>query len=527
MTPPEAPADQRIRRIVIVGGGTAGWMAAAAFARVLGPEYADITLIESEEIGTVGVGEATIPQIRIFNTLLGLDEDEFVRRTKGTFKLGIQFRDWGRLGDSYFHPFGPFGVDMEGVSFHAFWLRLQQQGDAPRITDYSLQSVAAERGKFMRPIDAGRSPLSKIAYAFHFDAGLYAAYLREFAEARGVTRVEGRIVDVALRGEDGFVQSVTTSDGRVIEADLFIDCSGFRGLLIEGALKTGYEDWSHWLPADRAVAVPCARVAEPTPYTRSTARPAGWQWRIPLQHRTGNGYVYSSQFIDDDAAASDLLGQLDGAPMADPRMLRFTTGRRRKVWNKNVVALGLASGFIEPLESTSIHMVQSGIANLLAMFPTMTFEPAEIARYNRVIAYETERIRDFIVLHYHATQRNDSELWRYCQSMSLPDSLEEKYDIFRSRGRVFRENEELFNDTSWFAVMIGQNITPRGFDPVAEVLSVKETRRRLKQTAEAISNSADYMPTHEAFIRENCDATAPYPPLEKGVHRSKPGPSPD
>ena len=508
MSPPDISSERRIRRIVIVGGGTAGWMAAAALAKVLGPGYADITLIESEAIGTVGVGEATIPQLRTFNALLGLDEDDFVRRTQGTFKLGIEFCDWGRLGDRYFHPFGPFGVDMEGVSFHAYWLRLNQLGDARPISDYSLQAMAAARGKFMRPIDAGRSPLSKIAYAFHFDAGLYAAWLREFAEARGVTRLEGRIVDVSLREEDGFVRSVTTSDGRIVEGDLFLDCSGFQGLLIEGALQTGYDDWSHWLPADRAIAVPCARVADPVPYTRATARPGGWQWRIPLQHRTGNGYVYSSRFIDDEAATADLLSQLDGAPMADPRMLRFTTGRRRKAWNRNVVALGLASGFIEPLESTSIHMVQSGIANLLAMFPTLAFEPAEVARYNRVIAYEAERIRDFIVLHYNATQRDDSELWRYCRDMSLPDSLLEKYEIFASRGRVFRENEELFNDTSWFAVMTGQNIRPSGFDPVAAVLSVDETRLRLQQTADAIRNSADYMPSHGDFIRDHCQAAS-------------------
>ena len=500
------PADQRIRKIAIVGGGTAGWMAAAALGKVLGPDYAEITLVESEEIGTVGVGEATIPQLRLFNRMLGLDEDEFVRRTKGTFKLGIQFRDWGRIGETYFHPFGPFGVDMKGVSFHAYWLRLNQLGDAPPITDYSLQSVAAAQGKFMRPIDAGPSPLSRIAYAFHFDAGLYAAWLREHAEASGVRRVEGRIVDVALRGDDGFVESVRTDKDQTIEADLFIDCSGFRGLLIEGALQTGYDDWTHWLPCDRAVAVPCARVENPTPYTRSTARPAGWQWRIPLQHRTGNGYVYSSRHIDDDAAAADILSQLDGAPLADPRVLRFVTGRRKKAWNRNVVALGLASGFIEPLESTSIHMVQSGIANLLAMFPTLRFEQAEIDRYNRVVAYEAERIRDFIILHYNANQRDDSPLWRECREMKLPDSLVEKYDIFRSRGRIFRENEELFNDTSWFAVMIGQNIRPERFDPVAEILSVEETRRRLHQTAEAIRNSADHMPTHEAFIREHCSA---------------------
>lgn len=498
--------DDRIRKIAIVGGGTAGWMTAAALAKILGPAYASITLIESEEIGTVGVGEATIPQIRTFNTMLGLDEDEFIRRTQGTFKLGIQFRDWGRIGDEYFHPFGPFGVDMEGVSFHAFWLRLNQLGDPARITDYSLQAMAAEGGKFMRPINAGRSPLSQIAYAFHFDASLYAAYLRDYAEAKGVRRIEGRIVDVALRDGDGFVESITLEDGRKVEADLFIDCSGFRGVLIEGALKTGYDDWSHWLPCDRAVAVPCERVSDPTPYTRSTARSSGWQWRIPLQHRTGNGYVFSSRFIDEAQATEDLLGRLDGRPLAEPRTLRFTTGRRRKAWNRNVVALGLASGFIEPLESTSIHMVQSGIANLLAMFPTKAFEPAETDRYNRVIAYEAERIRDFIILHYNATQRTDSPFWDYVRTMPVPDSLMDKYDIFRSRGRVFRENEELFNDTSWFAVLIGQNILPAQYDPVADVLSVEETRRRLAQTAEAIRNSADYMPIHGAFVSDHCAA---------------------
>ena len=498
--------DNRIRKIAIVGGGTAGWMTAAALAKILGPGYAEITLIESDEIGTVGVGEATIPQIRTFNTMLGLDEDEFIRRTQGTFKLGIQFRDWGRIGDRYFHPFGPFGVDMEGVSFHAFWLRLNQQGDSSSISEYSLQAMAAERGKFMRPIDAGRSPLSKIAYAFHFDAGLYARYLRDYSEGRGVTRLEGRIVDVALRGSDGFVERLTLDDGRTVEADLFVDCSGFRGLLIEGALATGYDDWSHWLPADRAVAVPCERVEDPVPFTRSTARAAGWQWRIPLQHRTGNGYVFSSRFIDEADATADLLGQLDGKALAEPRTLRFTTGRRRKSWNRNVVALGLASGFIEPLESTSIHMVQSGIANLLAMFPTKAFEQAETDRFNRVVAYEAERIRDFIILHYNATQRTDTEFWNYVRTMPVPDSLLEKYEIFRSRGRVFRENEELFNDTSWFAVMIGQNVAPASYDPVADVLTVDETRRRLAQTAEAIRNSADYMPSHAAFIAEHCSA---------------------
>ena len=498
--------DDRIRKIAIVGGGTAGWMTAAALAKILGPAYASITLIESEEIGTVGVGEATIPQIRTFNTMLGLDEDEFIRRTQGTFKLGIQFRDWGRIGDEYFHPFGPFGVDMEGVSFHAFWLRLNQLGDPARITDYSLQAMAAEGGKFMRPINAGRSPLSQIAYAFHFDASLYAAYLRDYAEAKGVRRIEGRIVDVALRDGDGFVESITLEDGRKVEADLFVDCSGFRGVLIEGALKTGYDDWSHWLPCDRAVAVPCERVSDPTPYTRSTARSSGWQWRIPLQHRTGNGYVFSSRFIDEARATEDLLGRLDGRPLAEPRTLRFTTGRRRKAWNRNVVALGLASGFIEPLESTSIHMVQSGIANLLAMFPTKAFEPAETDRYNRVIAYEAERIRDFIILHYHATNRSDSEFWNYCRNMPIPESLKQKIDLFRSNGRIFRINSELFTEVSWFQVMFGQGIRPKGYHPLVNSKSEALIVKMVGDVKKVMHGVVDLMPTHEAFIAANCKA---------------------
>jgi tryptophan 7-halogenase len=497
-------SQQRIQKILIVGGGTAGWMAAAAMSKILGPGYAEITLIESDDIGIVGVGEATIPQIRLFNAMLGLDENEFVRETKGSFKLGIQFVDWGAPGETYIHPFGPYGLDMEGVSFHAFWLRLNQAGVGHPIDDFSLQASAAKRGKFMRPIDAGNSPLSKIAYAFHFDAGLYARYLRRLAEQRGVIRKEGRIVDVALRGEDGFVEAVTNESGERYEADLFIDCSGFRGLLIEGALKTGYEDWRPWLPCDRAVAVPCERVGGPEPYTRSTAREAGWQWRIPLQHRVGNGYVYSSNFISDDEAAATLLANLDAEPLGDPRFLRFVGGRRKKSWNKNVVALGLSSGFMEPLESTSIHMIQSGIANLMTMFPDQGFEQAEIDRYNRLVREEAERVRDFLVLHYNATRRTDSPFWDYCRTMPIPDGLAEKYELFKSRGRVFRENLELFNDTSWFAVMVGQGVQPGGYDPVAEVLSLDETRGRLEQIRGAILNSADYMPTHAQFIRDNC-----------------------
>ena len=495
----------RIRKIVIVGGGTAGWMTAAAIAKLLGRDYGDITLVESDDIGIVGVGEATIPQIGIYNRMLGLDEDEFIRKTQGSFKLGIQFVDWGKKGHTYFHPFGPFGVDMEGVSFHAYWQRLHLAGDPHRLEDYSLQAVAAAQNRFMRAIDAGRSPLSKIAYAFHFDAGLYARFLRGFAEERGVVRREGKIVDVEQRAEDGFIQAVKLESGERIEGELFIDCSGFRGLLIEQTLKTGYEDWTHWLPCDRAAAVPCES-SEFTPYTRSTAREAGWQWRIPLQHRTGNGYVYSSNHISDDQAAETLLSNLDGKPLADPRFLRFVTGRRKQAWVKNVVAIGLSSGFIEPLESTSIHLIQSGIAKLMQMFPDKRFEPADRERFNRMTQVETEQVRDFIILHYHLTERDDTPFWDRCRTMDVPDSLKEKYRLFEGYGRIFRENDELFNDTSWMAVMVGQGMKARGYDPVADVLSLDETRARLDEIRRVMRTSADYMPLQTEFIRDNCAA---------------------
>lgn len=496
----------RIRKVVIVGGGTAGWMTAAALSKVLGPRYCEIVLIESEDIGTVGVGEATIPQIRLFNELLGLDENEFIRATQGTFKLGIEFIDWGKPGDRYIHPFGKYGIDMEGVSFHAFFLKGRGLGETRDLADFSLEASAARQGRFMRSIKAGNSPLSNIGYAFHFDAGLYAAHLRKYAEARGVKRWEVRVVDVTLRGGDGFVESVTLAGGAVVDSDLFIDCSGFRGLLIEQALRTGYDDWSNWLPCDRALAVPCERVAPPTPFTRSTARSAGWQWRIPLQHRTGNGYVYSSAHVSDDEAARTLMANLDGKPLADPRPLRFVTGRRKRFWNRNVVALGLASGFMEPLESTSIHLVQSAIARLLSMFPDRSFDPVEIDRYNRVVGEEYARIRDFLVLHYNATTRGDSTFWNYVRTMDVPDGLKEKYDIYRGRGRIFREHDELFTDTSWFAVMVGQNQWPAAYDPVADVLDDAETRRRLASVAGVIETCVGQMPPHEAFIAAHCPA---------------------
>ncbi|WP_066796846.1 tryptophan halogenase family protein [Sphingomonas soli] len=498
--------DRKIRSIVIVGGGTAGWMSAATLARILSTQYASITLIESDEIGIIGVGEATIPQMATFNRMLGLDEDQFMRETKGSFKLGIQFVNWARQGHVYYHPFGKYGLDMQGVSFHAYFLRLHQMGEAPNIDDWSLQATASRNNKFMRPIDAGNSPLSEIPYAFHFDAGLYAKFLRSYAEGLGVVRREGKIVDVKLRGEDGFVQSVVMENGDEVEGDLFIDCSGFRGLIIEQALKAGFTDWSHYLPCNRAVAVPCESVDEWTPYTRSTAHTAGWQWRIPLQHRTGNGHVFSVDHMSEDEATQILLNNLDGKPLADPRVVRFTTGHRNKLWIKNCVAMGLAGGFIEPLESTAIWLIQSGLSRFLTMFPDRDFNQADIDRYNRIMTTDYEEIRDFIVLHYHATERDDSPFWNYCRTMDIPERLAEKMRVFRSHGRCFRENEELFNDTSWFAVMHGQLMKPKSYDPVADVMSLEETRARLAHIKEAIVNSADYMPKQRDFIREHCAA---------------------
>ncbi|MDR7116172.1 tryptophan 7-halogenase [Caulobacter sp. BE254] len=498
--------DQRLRKIVIVGGGTAGWMTAAALGRFLKDGHTEVTLVESEEIGTIGVGESTIPQINIFNRMLGLDENEFVRRTMATFKLAIDFVDWKQIGHRYYHPFGPYGLDMEGVSFHAYWLRLQAMGQAADLTEYSLQALASAQSKFMRANGQRNSPLGTLSHAYHIDAALYARMLRDYAEARAVRRQEGRIVQVHQRAEDGFVEAVTLESGQRVEGDLFIDCSGFRGLLIEQTLKTGFEDWSHWLLNDRAVAVPCELGGSRQPVTRATARPAGWQWRIPLQHRLGNGYAFSSQHISEDEATADLLAGLDGAPLRDPFTLRFTAGRRKKSWNKNVVAIGLSAGFMEPLESQSIHLIQVGISRLLAMFPDRRFETPDIDRYNRVMRFEYETIRDFLILHFHATRRSDTPYWDYLREMPIPDYLADKIAVFKSHGRVFRENEELFTDTSWFAVMVGQGLEPRGHDPMADVMSDDELRARMANIHAVIAKAAQVMPDHMRFIADNCAA---------------------
>lgn len=499
-------SDNRIEKIVIVGGGTSGWMTAAAIAKVLKNNYCQVHLIESEEIGTVGVGEATIPQIQLFNKLLDLDEDEFVRRTQGTFKLGIQFVNWMHIGHKYIHAFGDVGKDIESIQFYHYWLKMSQLGEVGELGHYTISGVASDKGKFMRPFDAGNSPLSNIAYAFHFDAGLYARFLREYSETRGVIRTEGKVVNTILRAEDGFIEAVQLESGERVEADFFIDCSGFRGLLIEQALKTGYDDWSHWLPCDRAWAVPCESVGDPIPYTRSTAHAAGWQWRIPLQHRTGNGHVFSSKFMSEDEARSILLNNLDGRPLAEPRLLKFLTGKRKKFWNKNCLAVGLASGFMEPLESTSIHLVQSTIARLMSFFPNKNFDQEDVDEFNRQADFEFEKIRDFLILHYHATERNDSEFWNYCRTMSIPEALTQKIEQFKKNGRICRNSTEMFNDLSWLEVMHGQGIRPRAYHPLVDRMTKEEIAQRLDSVKRVIDKSVDYMPTHAQFIAEHCEA---------------------
>jgi len=496
-----------VRNIVIVGGGTAGWMAAAAFSKLLAD--CSVRLVESEEIGTVGVGEATVPHLKLFNKVLEIDEAQFVRETRGTFKLGIQFVDWARVGDRYVHGFGQIGHEYGLLPFHQYWLKANAQGWAAEIGEYSLNTAAAERGRFMVSAqDAPRnSPLADIAYAYHFDASLYAQFLRRYAEARGARRTEGKVVHVAQR-EDGFVEEIVLADGERIAGDLFIDCSGFRGLLIEQTLHAGYEDWSHWLPCDRAVAVPCENVGPPTPYVRCIAREAGWTWRIPLQHRTGNGYVYSSRYISDDEAAANILRWIDGAARAEPRVLRFTGGRRRKAWINNVVALGLASGFLEPLESTSIYLIQSGIARLVNLFPDGGFSRTLIDRYNTQTDFEIERIRDFLILHYCATERDDTSFWNYCRTMDIPQPLREVIELFRHSGRFFRQAEELFALTSWVEVMIGQRIVPQGWHPAVDLLPETKLRELLDGVRKVIGSCVDAMPMHQQFIDRCCAAAA-------------------
>ena len=493
--------SQQVQKVVIVGGGSAGWMTAAALAEAYGTSLA-ITLVESEVIGTVGVGEATIPPIRHFNQRLGIDEATFVRETNGSFKLGIEFIDWVKKGHAYFHPFGQYGAEFDQVPFYFHWMQNHLAGDETPIDNYSMAWAAARSGKMAHPAADKRLIQSTFDYAYHFDAVAYAAYLRKFAEARGVVRYEGRVTHAETDGESGWVTSIQLEDETRFAADLFIDCSGFYGLLIEKTLNTRYENWSHWLPCNQAVAVPCEKVGPALSYTKATAREAGWQWRIPLQHRTGNGYVHCSDFITAEEATEALLNSLDGAPTADPRVLKFTTGRRKAFWNKNVVAIGLSAGFMEPLESTSLHLIQYGILRLLALFPDKSMSPILADEYNSLTIAEYERIRDFLILHYIATERTDGELWRYCANMKIPDRLAYKIEHFKRSGRVVSDERELFTNPSWVAVYLGQGIIPESAPaPAALRASRVPVTERLQQIRTAMSEAVEAMPEHEAFIR--------------------------
>ena len=493
-------AAEPIRKVVIVGGGTAGWMAAAALSKVIEDRFCEIHVVESSAIGIVGVGEATIPPILQMNRLLGIDEDEFIRKTQATFKLAIEFVDWMGDGSRYYHPFGQFGLGMGPLGLAHYWRRLRaERGDAAAgsLGDYSLTSLASTAARFQR-----QHPLLKgaanIAYAFHFDASLYAAYLRERAEAQGVTRHDRKIVGHRL-AEDGFVEAVLFEGGDSMEADLFIDCSGFRGVLIEQALGTGYEDWTHYLPCDRAVAMPSERIPELPPFTRSTARAFGWQWRIALQHRTGNGLVYSSSYASDDEAAATLSANLPTAACGEPRFVRFTTGRRKLAWNKNVITMGLASGFLEPLESTSIHLIQTAIEKLVNLFPDRSFRHEDIDFFNRETKLEYEQVRDLIIFHYHANGRGE-DFWRMCRDLAIPDSLQAKIDLYRGYGRVFRREDELFSPVSWTAAFEGQGVHAAAPDPLTLGIPLDEITKVLAEQRTALRRGVEAMPSHADFV---------------------------
>jgi len=496
--------DTQIKKVVIVGGGTAGWMSAAALASSFPNRKLDIVLVESEQIGTIGVGEASIPHIKTFNRHVGIDEKSFMKSTQATFKLGINFVNWKQQGESYFHPFGPYGIDMNGVSFHAFWQRLQTLGEDDQLEEYSIMAMAAKQNRFTHAAQNKNSPLSEMGYAYHFDSALYASNLRKNAEGKGVKRIEGKVVSTQQNLTNGYLDSVTLESGEVVSADLFIDCTGFSGLLIDKVFKVPFVDWSHYLPNDSAWAVGSEKLTPLPSFTQSTAMDAGWCWRIPLQHRTGNGIVFSSQYTDEQKAQDTLLGQIQGELLGEPRKIQFKTGHRAKFWEKNCVAIGLSSGFLEPLESTSIHLIQSGISRLIRLFPDMGFEQIDVDHFNEQSITEFEQIRDFLISHYKVTERNDTPYWDYCQNMEVPESLQRKIDLFASRGRIFRENEELFNRYSWLAVFVGQGLTSRGYDANASIFSDAELKQRMHDIKRVIKANAGMIPAHDEYIKKYC-----------------------
>jgi tryptophan halogenase len=503
--------NNRIQKVVIVGGGTAGWITASALSRVLGKERVSITLIESDQISTVGVGEATIPPIRDFHRMLGLSEADFVRRTQATFKLGIEFDGWGVEGGSYFHPFGEYGRKFDSVAFHHYWMRGRSidTGSVDGVGDldqYSLCTVAAMAGKFAPNSSDPNSILSAIGYAYHFDASLYAQLLRDYSESLGVRRIEGMVTSVEQHADTGFIKTVTLESKDVIDGDLFIDCTGFAALLIDKTLGVEFEDWGHYLPSDRALAVQTENTGSSIlPYTKSIAHAAGWQWRIPLQHRTGNGIVYSSKYMTDEQAKAQLFEKLEGEMISEPKSIRFKTGKRRQSWNKNCIAIGLSSGFLEPLESTSIHLIQTAVSRLLTLFPGQEFDPADIDEYNNGVNQELDFIRDFIILHYHANQRPEP-MWKHCREMQIPESLKHKIELFENRGRLFDDRYDLFKSASWLAVMQGQGLQARYYDPIVDCKSPERLLQLLADMRGAFAQAAAAMPSHEQFILDNCAA---------------------
>ena len=506
-----------IKNIVIVGGGTAGWMTAAALSRHL-PEQCNVRLIESDQIATVGVGEATIPVIRTFNAGLGIDEQEFMRETNASFKLAIRFQNWGEIGEDYYHAFGYYGFPINDVSFHHYWMKMQQDPDTGGIHEYNMPYMACVDDKFEHKQFDNESIGSRYFYAYQFDATLYARYLRKWSEAKGVTRVEGKVTEVTQNNETGFVESVTLESGECIEGELFIDCSGFRALLLEKTHKIGYKDWSHWLPVNRAWAVSTAYENEDTPippYTRARALTAGWQWRIPLQNRTGDGNVFCDQYLSEDKALDQLLENIEGEPINEPRLLKFTTGKREKLWHKNCVGVGLSGGFLEPLESTSIALIQAAILLLIRNFPSKDFAPATENEFNRRMDIKYEESRNFIMLHYHMTRRNDSEFWNYCRTMKIPDELQHRIDVFRHSGHTAHKNSDLFIEHNWLQVMLGQGIKPDSYDPRVDVVDPQEVKRLMAQMRTDVAKAAKAMPTHNETLARYCAGELISNPLSK------------
>jgi tryptophan halogenase len=491
-------AAKPIKKVVIAGGGTAGWMTAAALGKLLGKGL-DITLVESDDIGTVGVGEATIPTLHIFHRLLGLREQDVMAATNATFKLGIQFENWRVKNESYIHSFGFLGKDCWACGFQHFWHKGRTQGVASQIGDYCVEHLAAREGRF------AVLPNQDLNHAYHLDATLYGRFLRELAQQHGVRRVEGKIARVE-QDQSGHISALTLACGQIVEGDLFIDCTGFRALLIEQTLNTGFEDWSHWLPCDSAIAVQTKTVAEPVPYTRAIAHESGWQWRIPLQSRVGNGLVFCSKFLSDEDAKQLLLSNIEGERLIEPRVIKFRTGTRRVHWNKNCVAIGLSSGFLEPLESTSIHLIQRSIIRLMQMFPSNGILSADVAEFNNQTRIEMNNIRDFIILHYKATERDDSKFWRYCRDMAVPESLEHRMALFRQSGKVYKFAQELFGESSWIQVMLGQGLTPSQHHPIVDLMPDGELADFLLTILSQVKKTVMNYPKHIDFINHYCKA---------------------